>query len=929
MAIFWAVAACLSLDLQKSARADDFEWKNPVGGFYFQPTNWNRLTGTSSAPPGNGDKAIFNEAGVYSVNFLSDKTCQDLEVVAGGVTFRSAGADRTYSLTGEAVLEGGELVLGVADDALSLSLNNDLRVQGGSRLGVLHGSVVDVAGQLRIGANFSGSGTVYVTGTGSMLSTSTQDSIIGQAGSSGTLRMDNSAVGLIGGDLNIAVSGVTGSSGEVSLHSGSTLTIEGDVNLATGSNTNQEAVIFANASSIDAYGEIRVGTGTSTDQTAFLGASFNGSISQLGNGTIDIGGPIATGNQARLVADFDSEFVSGTGAITVHPSGSLELYSAGRFIANGPLLLENGASCIIDGDGTLEAKAGFDNSADATIELRDGTLLISGGNFQATPDSVIESFRIAGETAEDTATVVVTDGATTIGTGTLWLGSSQGGEGKFRVENGGEVTCAGTEIALGFGAQASVTITGPQSSWTATWASSIADWPDSNGSLSVLAGGEFNSFFLSVGGYQGDGRVRVSGVGSRLDNEGRLTIGNVGGLGSLSISSNATVSTESLRMGSSDDTATYGGVFLFGNGQMLVSGDAFVGGSDTEGGAGTGELWILEGHVEVGQTLKIWSNGEVELDSDISSLFAGSIDNSDGGNFLFPRGTLQTGSFIGDLVNQSGTLAPGPDAGTTAITGNYTQQSGAILEMELGGSVLGTHDLVTITDAASIDGELKISLINGFVPVPVDEIVLVNADSINGFFDNVITGQRLDVAGGQGSFVVHYGFGSAFPTNQIVLTDFMSSGPVVVAPDTFTVTRGNYVSGNATDLTSSDNSDLSLRRSNSDIQSRTEFEVKGISLVAAPSSLEFTLEGAVFARSNVVQTIELFDYTAAAWELVDTRNAARSPSPDSVVTVAATGDLSRFVEPATMCVEARVRYQSNSPRQRFASNTDQTVWMIE
>jgi hypothetical protein len=59
-------------------------------------------------------------------------------------------------------------------------------------------------------------------------------------------------------------------------------------------------------------------------------------------------------------------------------------------------------------------------------------------------------------------------------------------------------------------------------------------------------------------------------------------------------------------------------------------------------------------------------------------------------------------------------------------------------------------------------------------------------------------------------------------------------------------------------------------------------------------------EGAVFARSNVVQTIELFDYDAAVWELVDTTNSVWSPAPDSVVTVAATGDLSRFVEAGTM-----------------------------
>ena len=152
--------------------------------------------------------------------------------------------------------------------------------------------------------------------------------------------------------------------------------------------------------------------------------------------------------------------------------------------------------------------------------------------------------------------------------------------------------------------------------------------------------------------------------------------------------------------------------------------------------------------------------------------------------------------------------------------------------------------------------------------------------------------------------------------------------PTVVVPDSFSVTRGDYVAGGLPELAESDNMDLSLRRRVSDIQSRTEFDVMGTSPTASPMTFEFTLEGAVFARSNVVQTIELFDYDTASWELVSTTDAARSPNPDSVVTVAATGDLARFVEAGTMCIETRIHFQSDSPRQRFASNTDQAVWSI-
>ena len=151
---------------------------------------------------------------------------------------------------------------------------------------------------------------------------------------------------------------------------------------------------------------------------------------------------------------------------------------------------------------------------------------------------------------------------------------------------------------------------------------------------------------------------------------------------------------------------------------------------------------------------------------------------------------------------------------------------------------------------------------------------------------------------------------------------------VQVVPNSFLVTRGDYVSGDETDLADSDNADLSLRRSNSDLQSRTEFEVKSTSPTATPTIFEFTLEGSVFARGNVVQTIELFDYDTAAWELVDTTNANRAPMPDTVVTATATGDLSRFVEAGTMCIEARILYKSDRNRQKFASNTDQAIWTI-
>ena len=65
-----------------------------------------------------------------------------------------------------------------------------------------------------------------------------------------------------------------------------------------------------------------------------------------------------------------------------------------------------------------------------------------------------------------------------------------------------------------------------------------------------------------------------------------------------------------------------------------------------------------------------------------------------------------------------------------------------------------------------------------------------------------------------------------------------------------------------------------------------------------------------------------------AYETVDEQNAVRMP-PDLSITVAPTGDLSRFVDQTTREIQARVRYRADSPRASFSSRTDQAVWNIE
>jgi hypothetical protein len=128
-------------------------------------------------------------------------------------------------------------------------------------------------------------------------------------------------------------------------------------------------------------------------------------------------------------------------------------------------------------------------------------------------------------------------------------------------------------------------------------------------------------------------------------------------------------------------------------------------------------------------------------------------------------------------VNQGGLLAPGHSAGSTTIVGSYTQQAGAKVAIEIGGTFGGTtYDVVNVTGIANVSGQLQLALLNGFVPNGSNTFTVLDAASgLLGAFTNVANGQRLATLDNLGSFLVSYGPGSAFNPNQVVLSAFMSA----------------------------------------------------------------------------------------------------------------------------------------------------------
>ena len=149
---------------------------------------------------------------------------------------------------------------------------------------------------------------------------------------------------------------------------------------------------------------------------------------------------------------------------------------------------------------------------------------------------------------------------------------------------------------------------------------------------------------------------------------------------------------------------------------------------------------------------------------------------------------------------------------------------------------------------------------------------------------------------------------------------------VTAVPESFTFATGETTGGGLSDLATSDNNHVLGRKESAQISGGVNIEFKSTSQTETPSELELTFEASVLSRRVVTQTLELYNYDTASYEIVDTRNSSRTG--DLVVTASPGGDLSRFVEPGTRCIEARVRFLGSSNRQTYVTKVDQVLWTI-
>ena len=338
------------------------------------------------------------------------------------------------------------------------------------------------------------------------------------------------------------------------------------------------------------------------------------------------------------------------------------------------------------------------------------------------------------------------DGPTASGTfDCASFGIGYDGTGSLNIINGGQVESSGGGSTIGKWSGSTGTVTVDNGTWTNS--GYLVVGYHGRGELSISDGGQVANAYGSIGYFTGStGTVTVdNGTWTNT----RLFVGLYGGSGELTISNGGQVANAYGSIGYF--TGSTGTVTVDGAGSSWSnSGSLYVGGS-ASGAGGTGNLIVSnDGTVNIGDTLKVWGPGTVNLLG--GTLAAGTIDHTAGGAFNFTGGTLHVGTFQGNLTNAGGTLAPGSSPGTTVVTGDYTQQAGGALEIEIVGTAPGQWDVLDVTGTANLDGTLEVVL-DGYSPAAGDSFAVMTYASRSGEFADT-TGWQF---GGNKALVKVYG----------------------------------------------------------------------------------------------------------------------------------------------------------------------------
>jgi T5SS/PEP-CTERM-associated repeat protein len=671
----WFCALILFAFTSQSVLAQTFDWSNTSGGSYSTGANW-----TPVGPPGAAATARFAIANTYNVTFIN-ATAGILTISQGDITFFLNGF--TYQTT-NTVSNG----MGATGLTSKLRITNGTFAPGNFSVGGNSGSnstlTLDSDSTTNIGAGVffvgtNGTGHLNVQNGADLTTTASTGLGINAPGVGSATVTGIGSTWTVNNTLRIGASG----NGSLNVNNGGSAVVNA---LEVGENFNSTGALSVNGS----------GATFTTGGTANIGGAF--ASSPAASATLNVG-PGATVNlngitNLRTVAKLNI-----TGGVlnlnTVNlTAGADANWSAGTVnFANGSSITAGMLDFLLDGThvlGTNRILSAFTGSTNLTTPLA-----VNGGTL-----SVNQLVVSAGMSIGAFGTVAAAD--------TLEIGSGQ----TVEIENFGKM--AATSLA------------------------------HNNGGALILKGSnaKVTAFFANnFGTVEGTGRF-TAGMNNGTGGTIRAKTGD-----HLIIEQSGLTNPGIIEL--AGGTVEYQGILSnLGNGFIIGRG-TFRGGSANPGGNGLSNLGVMA-----------FSAGTTDIYGDVLNTGTGKIVAAGGSVVTFFDDVTHNGAeirtnagsrtvFFGDLtgagpltgagvVEFNGDLRPGNSPALLTIGGDAEFSTTAALEIEIAGTVKGArYDSVDVAGDVFLNGDLNVSLIDGFSPLVGDTFEILTAGEILGSFDDI------------------------------------------------------------------------------------------------------------------------------------------------------------------------------------------------
>jgi autotransporter-associated beta strand protein len=511
----------------------------------------------------------------------------------------------------------------------------------------------------------------------------------------------NAGTILIGDDAALGTGPLTGNGGTLQAD-GAERTIPNAVN-----GTFAVDGAFALALNFPLNGDVAK-NGPGTLAFAKAGAITNSLTVNAGAVRVDVPVTFTAGltNSATVLVGMQTLTVNGAG---LNNQGLLPL-AGGTLAGSGPVVNHG----LIAGNGTIGGSGGFTNNAQLTVSDGYFTLAKAGPNINAGNVEVAAGLqlRLTGGTLANSGAIDLANG---IVTGTATLSNNAGGLVSGRgLISAPLANAGGTLRAVG----------GTLNVTNAFTNSGVIRLDDGAG----LAGGAI----ANTGLIQGDGTIANaltnSATGSIRVDVGKtlfFTGAFAPNSGEMNLQGGTLDFAAAITNSAAGFIAGRGAIYTGGltnNGQMAFSG----GNADLHGdvtlSAGARVVTSGAGSVTTFFDDVVHNGLEIFTGASASTTFFGS--QSGAGSFT-GTGTVY---YIGDL-------RPGNSPAAVSHGGSVVLGSATTLILELGGVAAGTqYDQVLVTGELSLDGDLAISLINGFTPSAGQSFNVLDWGNLSGAF---------------------------------------------------------------------------------------------------------------------------------------------------------------------------------------------------